>query len=384
MHESRGNGAAGRGDHTFDLLYVTARYPPFVGGTEIHTAEMAEEFVRRGHTVTVLTTDVSTRATWEERVRGVKVVRVPARPRGSDYYFAPGIFRYVFGGKWDLVHCQGYHTFVAPLAMAAAIWRGQPFVVGFHSGGHSSHLRGAMRPVQQLALRPLLARAERLIGVSDFETDYFARRLRLPRERFVTIPNGANLPGVARRERAPAGDDDKVIICSVGRLERYKGHHLLIACLPLLRKEIPNAVVQIVGTGPYADKLKRLARKQGVSDAVEFFSVPPSERERLVAILCRADLVVLLSEYESQGLSAYEALGLGRPVVVADRAALGQLAALGAVRAVPPGSSRADLARILASALRSSERPEAIPMLTWDEVADRLTEVYVDVLEGVT
>ena len=59
-----GAGLPGRAGRSLSLLYVTARYPPFVGGTEIHTAEMAAELARRGHDITVLTTDLSTRATW--------------------------------------------------------------------------------------------------------------------------------------------------------------------------------------------------------------------------------------------------------------------------------------------------------------------------------
>ena len=36
---------------------------------------------------------------------------------GSDFYVAPGIYRELKRGEWDIVHVQSYHTFVAPLAM---------------------------------------------------------------------------------------------------------------------------------------------------------------------------------------------------------------------------------------------------------------------------
>ncbi|MGO8470061.1 glycosyltransferase, partial [Rhizobium leguminosarum] len=47
------------------------------------------------------------------------------------------VFRAVDEGDWDLMHVQGYHTFLAQLGMAAASRKGLPFVVTFHSGGHS-------------------------------------------------------------------------------------------------------------------------------------------------------------------------------------------------------------------------------------------------------
>jgi glycosyltransferase involved in cell wall biosynthesis len=150
-----------------------------------------------------------------------------------------------------------------------------------------------------------------------------------------------------------------------------------------LRRQIPDVLVQIVGSGPYADKLKRLARRLAVDDIVEFISVPAGERERLVSILRGADLVVLLSQYESQGLSVLEALALGRRVLVADRAALGRMETLAGAQVVPPRSNRADLARMLANAvLRYDNPPTGITLLRWEDVVDRLLEVYAKALNG--
>jgi hypothetical protein len=40
----------------------------------------------------------------------------------------------------------------------------------------------------------MIRRADHLIAVSDFEADFFSRRLRIARERFAVIQNGARLP----------------------------------------------------------------------------------------------------------------------------------------------------------------------------------------------
>src|SRR5206468_2382550 len=55
-----------RPDRPLRLLYVTARYPPHVGGTEVHTAEVATRLAARGHHVTVLAAD-ATDGTQHER-----------------------------------------------------------------------------------------------------------------------------------------------------------------------------------------------------------------------------------------------------------------------------------------------------------------------------
>src|SRR5207248_1909594 len=140
---------------------------------------------------------------------------------------APAIYRVITEEDWDLVHCQGYHTLVAPLAMFAA-WRAKiPYMLTFHSGGDSSPFRKALRGGQRMALRPLLMRAERLIGPSRWEVEFFRERLHLPSTQFVVIPNGAHhLPKVSNPAR---GKTDGTLIVSVGRLERYKGHQRIIA-----------------------------------------------------------------------------------------------------------------------------------------------------------
>src|SRR6202008_2842959 len=107
-----------------------------------------------------------------------------------DYYLAPEMRSIIKQAKWDLVHCQGCHTFVPPLGMLAAREAHIPYVLTFHTGGHSSNMRNKIRDLQWNLMRPLLAHASMLVGVSRFEADYFRTLLHLPAERFTVIPNG--------------------------------------------------------------------------------------------------------------------------------------------------------------------------------------------------
>ena len=176
------------------ILLVSARYSPYVGGTETHVHEVGRRMKAAGHDVTVLTTDPSKKLPTSEERDGLPVRRVAAYPANRDYYFAPGLYPVITQGHWDVVHLQGYHTLVAPLTMLAAIAAKIPFVVSFHSGGHSSQMRTSARGLQRFLLRPLLSRAARLICVSQFEADFFTEHLGIPSDHFVVIPNGSQLP----------------------------------------------------------------------------------------------------------------------------------------------------------------------------------------------
>jgi glycosyltransferase involved in cell wall biosynthesis len=357
---------------------VSARYFPFMGGIETHIHEVGTRLAGRGHAVTVLTTDPGGRNAVEETVGGMHVSRVKAWPERRDWYFAPSIYARMMQDTWDVVHIQGYHTLVTPVAMMAAIRKGCRFVVTFHSGGHSSRLRQAMRGFQHAALRRMMAQARQLIAVSQFEADFFSERMRLPRDRFVVIPNGARPAAIS-----PRGQRERShLVMSVGRLERYKGHHKAIAAFPELLRRVPDARLLVLGDGPYEGRLRALVRELALDDYVTIGSIPPKERQRMADLLATAGLVVLLSEYEAHPVAVMEALSLRRQVLVADTSGQRELAQMGLCRAVALNASREELAAAMADELLAQRDVPAPSLPDWDRCADQLCRVYEGVVNG--
>jgi glycosyltransferase involved in cell wall biosynthesis/GT2 family glycosyltransferase len=358
------------------ILMVSARYFPLMGGTETHIYETARRMAGEGHSVTVLTTDPEGTLPRDEVRENVRILRVKAYPRNRDYYFAPGLFPVIVrghaGGRWDVVHIQGYHTLVAPLAMLASWLARIPFVVTFHSGGHSSEFRNSLRGIQRRLLKPLLRRAAQLIGVSQFEANFFAESLGLDRARFTVIPNGAHLPALSH----PVEPAPYPLIVSSGRLERYKGHQHVIAAMPRVRESRPGARLRIAGSGPYEQALYSLASNLGVSDCVEIGSIPPGNREGMAELFSNASLVTLMSEYEAHPVAVMEALSLKRPVLVADTSGLRELAQKGWVRAVAANASADDLAEAILEELDHPHIPPPISLPTWEDCVAQLLTVY--------
>lgn len=364
------------------VLLVTPRYFPHIGGTETHVAEVARRLAQSGVATTVLTTDPDDSLAREETgPGGVRILRVRGWPPDRDYYFAPDLYGVILRRQWDVVHVQGVHTLVAPMAMYAARRAGIPYVVTFHTGGDSSLLRKSLRGAQWLALRPLLARAAKLIGPSAWETTYFQRRLALAAERFLVVPNGAHhLPAAGvvdgAVDAAASINSDSPLIVSVGRLEHYKGHHRVIGAMPHVRAVFPGAWVRIVGVGPYEGALRQLAARLGVTECVEIGGVPPGDNDGMTAIIRSASLVTLLSEHEAHGLAALEALALGRPTLVADTTALSELAHNGWARATPLRTSDAAIAAAIIAQLRHPLFPTNVTLPTWDDCANSLLTLY--------
>jgi glycosyltransferase involved in cell wall biosynthesis len=361
------------GSSPLRVLMVTPRYPPDVGGVERHVSEVARRVAAMGAQVTVLCADRTGKLPVQEEREGVTLRRTRAWPAQRDYYFAPGIYREIVRGSWDLVHVQSYHTFVAPLAMLAALRCRTPYVVTFHGGGHSSTVRHLLRRAQRSVLRPLLARADRLVATAHFEIGLYGKELGLGPDRFVLIPNGGDL----RRPMATAASSsgNGTVIASVGRLERYKGHHRAIAALPHVIGSRPDARLWIGGSGPYEEELRRQAKRLGLRDRVEIEAVP-LEDGAMTARLGSAAVVVLLSDFETHPMAALEALALGRPLVVADTSGLRELAERGVARAVPVDSAPRALADAILAELERPPVKHDVSVPSWDECAGRLMDLY--------
>ena len=361
------------------VLMVTPRSPLAQGGVERHVMETSRRMAAAGVHVEVLCTDPELKAAQSDVRDGVRIRTVRAWPRGRDWYLAPGIWREMGREKWDLVHVQSYHTLVAPLAMLRALTLRLPYVVTFHGGGHSSGFRNRSRSLQMRLLRPLLRRAARLVAIARFEIEEYGTALGVPPERWVFIPNGTDL---SFSDAGLAGAEPEVpTLASVGRLERYKGHHRVIEAFPLLLEREPRARLLIVGKGPYEAELRRQAEELGLAEQVEITSVPSDDPGGMAALLGRVSLVVLMSEFESHPLVALEAVAARRRLLVAEAGGLREIAEDGFGRGIPLDSTPEQIA---AAALEELQKPlpQRSPSLTsWDQCATALLDLYGSLLK---
>ncbi len=365
-------------ERPLSILLVAHRFPPFMGGVEMHTFEVGRRMIAKGHSVRVLTGDPTVKTTRDDVLAGMRVSRIPVYPRSSDIFFAPGLYGEVLRAKADIIHIQGFHTFMPPIAALAAIRNAAAFVMTFHSGGHSSELRNAMRRGQCAIFRPLINRADKLIAVSEFEMAHFSERLRIPKDRFIVVPNGAEIEAPA--DTAPINRDAPLIV-SIGRLERYKGHHRAIAAFAELLKHRPAARLRICGEGPYKAELLKLVGRLGLEASVTIGGVAPTERHEIAAILAAASVVVLLSDYEAHPVAALEALSLRRPILASNTTGFAEMAAKGLLQGIEPDAPPQVAAIAMLKLIDGPAVSVPGALVTgWDECTNNLVKIYREVL----
>ena len=360
------------------ILMVAARCFPFMGGIETHVNEVARRMASRGHKVRVVTSNPGGRLPAREELGAVELIRVKAYPADRDYYFAPSLYEEVQSGHWDILHVQGYHTLVPPLAMAAAIRKKLPFVITFHSGGHSSDMRNRMRGPQRAILAPLARKAAHLIGVSEYEAELFSRTMKIPHERFTVVPNGAELPQPSTDALAER-DPNRPLILTIGRLERYKGHHRVIEAMPAMLKRFPNARLRILGEGPCKAELVELAQTLGVAQSVEIGGIPASSRQAMADLIVKSAVVALISDYEAHPVAVLEALSLGRRVVATDSSGFKEMARDGLIKVVPLDATPEILAQTLVSEIEAPEAVNTVKLPNWEDCTSQLLGIYQNV-----
>src|SRR5437879_5829865 len=147
------------------VAMVATRAFPSIGGIETHVNEVAPRLAAAGVGVTVLTTDPGWRLPTSDQVAGARLRRFRAWPARADYSLAPGIYRAIRQEEWDLVHCQGYHTLTAPLAMRAEAAAGIPYLVTLHIGGSSSEFVHLIMLIRSHRSLPAINCADRLMPV---------------------------------------------------------------------------------------------------------------------------------------------------------------------------------------------------------------------------
>jgi glycosyltransferase involved in cell wall biosynthesis len=115
---------------------------------------------------------------------------------------------------------------------------------------------------------------------------------------------------------------DCLLLANIGRITEWKGQHVLLEAMGLLKNKLPCFKVMLVGSaekgigsGSYELYLKRLVMQHGLEDHVIF----TGNRDDINEIINASDVVIHTAvQPEPQGLVVIEALLCGKQVIASD------------------------------------------------------------------
>ena len=363
-----------------EVQFVTSRYHQHIKRVEIYVKSIAERLVKRGYDVEVYATDPKGNLAEREEVNSVTVRRFRSFAPGNAYYLpSRSMLTALKASDADIVHAHNIQAFPLLYAcIAKREWQRLVLTTHMHSGA-STRFRNMLLPLYLRVVRDQIrSRADTIICVSEFEKEIVMRRLGIDSRRVMVIPNGIS-EDVFNVKRIA---DDGFNLLSVGRLERFKNFDKVIEALHTLHREYgyKGARLTIVGYGPDKDRLIELVREFNLEDDIRFKS--NLSREELLQEYARAKIFLLPSEYESYGIAAVESIAMGIPTIVNNGSALVEFVKGGSAIGIDPPITAKKVADAIVRAIDFKPNDVRESILTWDEVVDRLEQLYSKMVEN--
>jgi phosphatidylinositol alpha-1,6-mannosyltransferase len=373
------------------VLLVTEVFPPQVGGSGVLLANVYSRLHSR---VTVLTNGVGPPAA--DHPPSLEVIYRPIAWRSWGIVQPPAFRHYrrvaaeiraLSEAAPTVVHC-GRALPEGLAARLSAPLRGRPFVCWAHGeeieyASQSRELSFVMKRVYSAA-RAVIANsrqtAQRLedIGVP-------------PRKIHVVYPGvdtrrfTPDCDGSLVRRRFAAGSE--LLLLSVGRLQRRKGHDLVLFALAQLRESHPHLRYVIVGDGEERARLERLVAANGLADRVWFVGTIPDPE--LPAYYTACDIFVLPNrtdgDTEGFGIVFLEAAAAARPVIGGRSGGVPEAVEHGRTGLLVSGTDVHELAaaiRLLAGSMRARQamgrngRERVLSAFSWERAAASIEALH--------
>lgn len=312
------------------ILHVIPSVSRVHGGPSVALETMVRASAQAGVQVDVVATD-DDGAGHLEIPLGTRVERAQVgywffRRETHFYKFSLPLTRWLARhvASYDLLHIHALFSYPTMPAALFAARRGVPYVLRplgtLNRVGIEQYHRTLKRVSFPLIERRMIRGASFLHYTSELER-LQARELGVT-QRSAVIPVGVPLDekpppvrGSWRQKFAPQFPD-RTLFLFMARLDPIKGLDVLLPAFARVRAQMPNAALVIAGAGEasYEKELRAECERRKLADDVLFVGYVEGDTKR--ALLGDADVFVLPSRSENQGVAVVEAMAAGLPVLV--------------------------------------------------------------------
>ncbi|MEW6401983.1 MAG: glycosyltransferase family 4 protein [Chloroflexota bacterium] len=311
------------------ILTVLTYYRPHTSGLTIYAERLARAFSRRGHQVTVMTTQYDPSLPREEMMDGVKVIRVPVAARVSKGVLAPtfGLVATTLVAQHDVVQLH-LPQFDAPGVALRGRLLGKPAILTYHCDlllppSLFNRLVNAVVDFQNnmagILANHIVTYTQDYADHSPYLSRYGSKLTPILPPVELPTPTPETVSAFAREHRTK---ERKPVIGMAARFAAEKGVEVLLDALPAILQKYPKAQVLFAGTyqnvmgeQAYYDRLMPRIREYEVKGHWTFLgNLDPVE---MSAFYPNLDVLTVpsLNSTEAFGLVQIEAMMNGVPCV---------------------------------------------------------------------
>lgn len=297
-----------------NILLLNYEYPPIGGGAGVMSKKLVDYLIKRKHTVTVVTMGAH-EIPHRDIQDGVVIIRT-RNPK--KYLFRTTVFEaifYVLSGffevvklrksfKFDIIHAH----FILPTGPLAYIFSKVykiPYIITAHGSDIPNHSEDKVVFLHKFT-KPIL----KLIVKNSYMT--VVPSVSLKNELITNVRNFENIKiignGIEKDIFAGVSiADKKNLIISVARLGSEKGIDDAVAAYSKIdNSQMRDWSYEIIGDGPYRNKLELLASKS--KNKIIFRGWIPYMSSRYISVYKEGAIMVLPSYTESFSMSLLEAM----------------------------------------------------------------------------
>lgn len=381
------------------VTHVFHNYYPVLGGMERVVQRLAEEQVRMGYDVHVITSALGVTGPREDTVSGVHIHRVKAiRLHYADLAYPTDCPEQVLEES-DVVHVHSQNSLFNITLAKVAKRIGKPLVIDFLALDYlNSHTNPLITFFGGYYQKRIQREAVKLVddAITLNERDYGILKDKYGVESKV-VPHGIDEEYLTKPKddsmfREKHGVYSGNVVAYVGRVHPSKGLDTLIEAASLVANEVDDFTVVIAGGGskPYREKLGKLAKKLGVERKVKLLGYI-SEDEK-ISLLDSSKAFVFPTRHfgEAYPLVVDEVYARGVPIVATEVGVLPYRVKHMETGIVVPPDDPSLLAKAVVALLKDDDllasmcnevRSVKGLILTWSQVCARLDNIYEGVKE---
>ena len=313
------------------ILQVVPFFSPVHGGSAIAPYYLSRELAKKGHEVTIFTSDNKLSPEWIESLRQVKVYPFKTRLSWAKFYVTLGIMKRAREGikHFDLIHMHNYRSFQNFVVHHYAKKYGVPYVLQAHGSLPRTMAKQRLKWIYDVLFGYRLLRdASKVIALSPTEAQQY-RGMGVPEEKIEVIPNGidlaeyADLPPKGSFRKKFSIDEDEKIVLYLGRIHRIKGIDILVKAFANVVEKLDDVKLVVVGPDDgYLGELEALIKALKIENDVLILG-PLYGKDKLEAYV-DADMYVLPSRYEIWGMTALEAVACGTLVILTENCGIAE------------------------------------------------------------
>jgi glycosyltransferase involved in cell wall biosynthesis len=376
------------------ILQVIPFFTPVMGGSVISTYNLSKQLAKRGHDVTIFTTDYELDENYIRSLDGIHVVSFHCKANIGMMLFSPEMNRKCRKEikNFDIIHMNNFRSYQNIVACRYAKKYSIPYVLQPRGDIPRTNVKRRIKKFFDLLYGYKISNgASKIIFSSNFELKETERDFVICKDKVEFIPNGTDLlehdlpeKGNFRRKYS-IKDRDKIILF-LGRIHEIKGVDLLARSFSKLSMILDDTTLVFVGPDDgYLSSLKDLVKQLGIVDNVTFtnslFGV-----EKLQAYV-DSDVVVIPSRYESFGNTALEACACGTPVIVTCNCGVKEWISSDVGRVVDFDEDQ--LANAIFEIVNNEKLKEKLgangsklmkDMFSWDNIARKTEEFYETII----